>query len=39
MRRVGEYNTALRDLNGDARRLHKDDEAVYSLWVARDARL
>lgn len=39
MRRVGEYNTALRDLNDVARRLRKDDEAAYNLWVARDARL
>jgi hypothetical protein len=39
MTRVANYNSALRDLNEDARRLKKEDEAAYNLWVARDARL
>jgi hypothetical protein len=39
MTRVATYNSALRDLNEDARRSEKKDEAAYNLWVARDARL
>jgi hypothetical protein len=37
--RVATYNSALRDLNEDARRSKKKDKAAYNLWVARDARL